>query len=152
MRYHSLVKRIVVDTNLLVAAIPSRDSAAGEVLKRCLTGKGYPLMSNVSFLAHEELLAREELFAAAPIDSNDRTALLDEVLSVCQWIDVAFLWRPDLPDERDNRLAELAVAGAAGYIVTANTKHVARDELVFNGFRVYRPSTLAAGGCLAWLH
>lgn len=46
MRYHSLVERIVVDTNVLVAAILSRDGAAREVLKRCLTGKVRPLMSN----------------------------------------------------------------------------------------------------------
>ena len=46
MRYHSLVERIVVDTNVLVATILSRDGAAREVLKRCLTGKVRPLMSN----------------------------------------------------------------------------------------------------------
>lgn len=141
MRYHSLVERIVVDTNVLVAAILSRDGAAREVLKRCLTGKVRPLMSNALFLEYEEVLAREELFSAAPIDSNDRTALLDAILSVCQWINVAFLWRPNLPDERDNHLVELAVAGAAGCIVTANIKHVARGELVFDSFRVCTPST-----------
>ena len=32
-----------------------------------------------------------ELFAAAPIDLNDRTALWDAVLSVCQGVNVAFL-------------------------------------------------------------
>lgn len=83
MRYHSLVERIVVDTNVLVAAILSRDGTAREVLKRCLTGKVRPLMSNALFLEYEEVLAREELFSAAPIDSNDRTALLDAILSVC---------------------------------------------------------------------
>ena len=43
-----------------------------------------------------------ELFAAAPIDLNDRTAPLDAVLSVCQGVKIAFLWCPNLPDERGN--------------------------------------------------
>jgi hypothetical protein len=33
---------------------------------------------------------------------------------------VYFLWRPNLPDEADNHLIELALAGAAQTIVTHN--------------------------------
>ena len=59
---------------------------------------------------------------------------MDAVLSVCQWTDIAFIWRPNLPDESDNHLIELAVAGNAQWIVTGNTKDLAAGELLFDGF------------------
>jgi len=134
-----MVSRIVIDTNVLVSAILSPDGAAREVLRRCLTGSARPLISNALFLEYEDVLAREGLFTAAPISAKDRAALLDAVLSVCQWINISFLWRPNLPDESDNHLIELAVAGNTEWIVTGNTKDIATGELVFDSFRIVTP-------------
>lgn len=134
-----MASRIVVDTNVLVSAILSPDGAAREVLRRCLNGKVRPLIGNALFLEYEDVLSREDLFAGAPVGPIDRATLLDAVLSVCQWIDVAFLWRPNLPDEADNHLIELAVAGNAQWIVTGNTRDVAAGELLFDTFHVVTP-------------
>ena len=138
-----MVQRIVVDTNVLVSAVLSPDGAAREVLRRCLTGAARPLISNALFLEYEDVLSREALFAAAPIGPDDRAALLDAVLGICQWINISYLWRPNLRDESDNHLVELAVAGNAAWIVTGNERDVAAGELVFDGFRVITP--------VAWL-
>lgn len=46
---------------------------------------------------------------------------------------------PNLPDERDDHLMELAVAGNAEYIVTRNLRDVARGELQFTSVRVRSP-------------
>ena len=134
-----MVQRIVVDTNVLVSAVLSPDGAAREVLRRCLTGAARPLVGNALFLEYEDVLSREALFAAAPIGPEDRAALLDAVLGVCQWINISYLWRPNLRDESDNHLVELAVAGNAAWIVTGNERDVAAGELVFDGFRVVTP-------------
>ena len=134
-----MVQRIVVDTNVLVSAVLSPDGAAREVLRRCLTGAARPLIGNALFLEYEDVLSREALFAAAPIGPEDRAALLDAVLGVCQWINISYLWRPNLRDESDNHLVELAVAGNAAWIVTGNERDVAAGELVFDGFRVVTP-------------
>ena len=128
-----------MDTNILVSAILSPDGAAREVLRRCLSGSAQPLMSNALFLEYEDVLSRQHLFAAAPIDSSEREALLDAFLGVSQWINIAFLWRPNLPDEADNYLIELAIAGNSKWIVTGNARDVAAGELVFDGFRVVTP-------------
>ena len=134
-----MVHRVVIDTNVLVAAVLSPDGAAREVLRRCLTGKAQPLIGNALFLEYEDVLSREDLFAAAPIGREDPAILLDAVLSVCQWINITFLWRPNLPDESDNHLIELAVAGNAELIITSNVRDVAAGELVFDGLRIVTP-------------
>ena len=51
----------------------------------------------------------------------------------------AFRTRPNLPDEADNHLVELAVAGGARFVVTRNLRDVARMELKFPGLRVLSP-------------
>ncbi|MCY4586445.1 MAG: putative toxin-antitoxin system toxin component, PIN family [Bryobacterales bacterium] len=129
----------MIDTNVLVAAVLSPDGAAREVLRRCLTGKAQPLIGNALFLEYEDVLSRDDLFAAAPIGREDRAILLDAVLSVCLWINITFLWRPNLPDESDNHLIELAVAGNAELIITSNVRDVAAGELVFDGLRIVTP-------------
>ena len=134
-----MVHRVVIDTNVLVSAILSPDGAAREVLRRCLTGKAQPLIGNALFLEYEDVLSREDLFAAAPVCREDRAILLDAVLSVCQWINITFLWHPNLPDESDNHLIELAVAGNAEWIITSNVRDVAAGELVFDGLRIVTP-------------
>lgn len=53
-------------------------------------------------------------------------------------------WRPNLPDEADNHVVELAVAGGAEAIVTHNTRDFARTELRFPGLRVVTPGELIA--------
>ena len=145
-----MARRIVVDTNILVSAILSPDGAAREVLRRCLTGRYRPLVGNALFLEYEDVLSREKLFAEAPIGPEDREALLDAFLGACQWIDIAFLWRPNLPDEADNHLVELAVAGNAEAIVTHNIRDVAAGELVFDGIRVLTPGSLLKEERLTW--
>ncbi len=135
-----MASRIVVDTNVLVSAVLSPDGTAREVVRRCLTGRALPLIGNALFLEYEDVLSREDLFARALIGRADREALLDAFLSVCRWTDIAFLWRPNLRDEADNHLVELAVAGNAEWIVTGNARHFANADLVFQGFRAAAPS------------
>lgn len=78
-----------------------------------MNGDAEPLIGNALFLEYEDVLSRDRLFEGAGINAEERSALLDAVLSVCRWTNVAFLWRPNLPDEADNHLIELAVAGSS---------------------------------------
>jgi len=67
------------------------------------------------------------------------TQLLDIFLSTCRWTRIYFGWRPNLPDEADNHLIELAVAGGAGHIVTSNLRDLRRAELSFPGIATVTP-------------
>lgn len=131
----------MVDTNVLVSAVLSPDGAAREVVRRCLMGRSRPLVSNALFREYEDVLARDELFAAALITSQDRAVLLDAFLGVCEWVSITFLWRPNLPDESDNHLIELAVAGHAESIITGNTEEIGVGELIFDTIRIVTPGT-----------
>ncbi len=131
--------RIVVDTNVFIAALLSPAGSNREVLRACLEGKAVPLMGAALFHEYEDLLGREELLAKCPLSSQERQLLLASFLSVAEWIRVYYLWRPNLPDEGDNHLIELAVAGAAEVIVTNNLRDVGRGELRFPGIRFLSP-------------
>lgn len=60
-----------------------------------------------------------------------RMELLDAFLSSCIWVPIYYLWRPNLRDEADNHLVELAIGGGATVIVTANKRDFSRAELLF---------------------
>ena len=63
----------------------------------------------------------------------------DALLAECHWVEVFYAWRPNLPDEADSHLIELAVAAQANAIMTLNVRNIARDELKFPSLRVLTP-------------
>ena len=137
--------RIVVDTNVFVAALSSPDGASREVLRQCLLGRHEPLMGQALFAEYESVLSRAGLFARSPISAQERNALWAAIASCCRWVRVYYLWRPNLPDEADNHVVELAVAGSAEVIVTHNTRDFKRAELHFPGLRILTPGESITG-------
>lgn len=61
-------------------------------------------------------------------------------MSVCEWVQVYYLWRPNLRDEGDNHVLELAVAGAASMIVTNNVSDFLDSNLRFPEIRILKPA------------
>jgi hypothetical protein len=53
-------------------------------------------------LVWQSRCAREALFATCRLGREEREAVLNAFLSVCQWQTVYYAWRPNLPDESDN--------------------------------------------------
>ena len=92
------------------------------------------------FLEYEDVLGREKLFERCPLSAEERDRLFAALAHVSEWSRVYFLWRPNLPDEADNHLLELAVAGRADIIVTQNVRDFQRGELYFPHIRVLRPA------------
>lgn len=131
--------RIVVDTNVFVGACQGL-GAANAVVAACLRGQCLPLMGAALLAEYEDVLGRADLFQGCRLNTAERAELLDIFLGVCEWTRVYFGWRPNLPDEGDNHLVELAVAGAASVIVTRNLRDVQRAELQFPGLRALAPA------------
>ncbi len=132
--------RIVVDTNVFLGACLGT-GAANAVIAACLNGRCVPLMGNALFNEYEDVFSRDELFANCKLTQAERAELLDVFFACCQWTRVYYSWRPNLPDEGDNHLVELAVAGAADLVVTRNLRDLKRMELVFPGLQIASPET-----------
>lgn len=134
----SLMVDIVLDTNVLVAALRSDGGAAREVLRRIFLGRYRPLFGNALWLEYEDLLGRD-VWTPATTD-GERRIILATLAQHGRWVSTYFGWRPNLPDEADNHLIELAVAGQATAIVTHNVRDVARGELIWKSLRVLTPA------------
>lgn len=130
--------RVVIDTNIFLGACLGT-GAANETVAACLRGLCTPLMGTALLTEYEDVLGRSELFSKCRLNSKERNDLLDIFLSVCEWTRVYYIWRPNLPDEADNHLIELAVAGGADLIVTRNLRDVQRGELQFPLLRIISP-------------
>jgi uncharacterized protein len=109
------------------------------VIRACLERRCQPLLGQILFLEYEDVLSRQELFRHCLLSKKERQELFAAFLSVCEWIQVYFLWRPNLADEGDNHLVELAIAGGAAAIVTNNVRDFRRAELRFPGVKVLTP-------------
>ena len=131
--------RVIVDTNVFVSALTSARGASREVLRLCFQQRCRPMMGLKLFLEYEDVLGRTELFESSPLSYAERERLFAAFANVSEWVKIYYLWRPNLPDEGDNHLIELAVAGGAGMIITHNVRHFERSELRFPEVRVLRP-------------
>jgi len=129
----------VIDTNVLTGALLKPAGHNRRVVRACLEGKWKPLIGQALFLEYEDVLGRSQLYRSSPLSKGEREELFAAFLSVCEWVEVYFSWRPNLPDEGDNHIVELAVAGGAAMIVTHNVRDFRRAQLRFPGLRELTP-------------
>jgi len=130
--------RAVIDTNIFLGACLG-SGAANQTVAACLRGQCTPIMGVALLTEYEDVMGRSELFGQCNLSLQERNDLLDIFLSVCEWTRVYYIWRPNLPDEADNHLIELAIAGGAELIVTRNLRDVQRGELQFPSLRIVSP-------------
>jgi len=141
----SIRMKVVVDTNIFVSAIMGAQSASRQIIRLCLQGELQPLMGNALLAEYEDVCSRAGLFDDFILSPADRNALLDAFLASCFWTPIYYLWRPNLRDEADNHVIELAVAGGAQTIITANIRDFARPALAFPGLNVCTAGSFLAG-------
>lgn len=134
--------RIVADTNVLVSACIGQGPAS-KVIEACFDGRFIPFMSGPLLMEYRDVLSRTEPFLHARLNAQERTALLEIFLSRCHWRTAYFKWRPNLVDEGDNHLLELAISANAHILVTSNIRDFGRAELKFPHIRIETPETAA---------
>jgi uncharacterized protein len=137
---------IVIDTCVFVSALLSESGASREVIRRCLLGRYTPCMSLALFTEYRDLLSREWVFTGCPLNPIERLELFHALMAVCRPTEIYYLWRPNLVDEADNHLLELALAGRAHAIVTHNRADFERSQLSFPEVRILTPSSLLQEG------
>jgi predicted nucleic acid-binding protein len=130
---------VVIDTNILVSALQRGGSTVRTLLRGCLTGAYQPLIGAALYSEYLDVCGRTELFVGSKLIMSEREEVLDAFFSACHWIEIYFLWRPNLSDEADNHLLELAVAGGAAAIITRNIRDFRRAELQFPQIEILTP-------------
>lgn len=133
---------MVLDTNVLAGAFLGRLGYNRRAIRACLEGRLQPLIGQALFCEYEDVLGRRDLFRSSPLSHGERQELFAAFLGVCEWVEVYFSWRPNLADEADNHLVELAVAGGAVAIVTNNIRRLQKGQLRFPDLRVLTPRAL----------
>lgn len=133
--------RIVVDTNIFVGACLTA-GAANQVMASCIEGRHIALFGNALFAEYEDVLSRTRVFDKSRLSAKERDELFEIFLSGCDSIRVYYQWRPNLRDEGDDHLMELAVAGNAKCIVTRNVRDFAQAQLLFPQVLILTPAQL----------
>lgn len=127
---------IVIDTNVMVAALKSRDGASFKLVMALTTGAYRPCLSVPLFIEYEAVLKRTDLVSS--LSSQDLDDFLDYFLSQSSIHEVFFLWRPFLKDPKDDLVLEAAVASQSKYLVTFNLRDFTDVDKYF-GIRVVTP-------------
>jgi putative PIN family toxin of toxin-antitoxin system len=131
--------RLVLDTDVLTAALRSDRGASRRLLVGALTGRFGLLVSVPLMIEYEAVLTREEHLAAAGASVEDVMTVLDALASVLEPVRLSFLWRPMLPDANDDMVLETAVNGRADLLVTFNRRHFEMASVPF-GIDVESPA------------
>jgi putative PIN family toxin of toxin-antitoxin system len=98
--------QVVLDTNVLVAGLRSSRGASFRVLS-LLPSQRFQIHLSVPLLAeYEAVLSRER--AVFGLSASDIDDVLDFLCQTAQLHEV-YLWRPFLPDARDEMILDLAV-------------------------------------------
>jgi putative PIN family toxin of toxin-antitoxin system len=128
--YNTIVKkrRVVLDTNVVLAALRSRRGASFKLLSLLAEGRFEIAISVPLLLEYEDVLGRH--ITAGLYGQQDIDDFLDYVCQVAHRQNIFFLWRPCLPDPKDDMVLELAVAAGCEAIVTYNQRDfVGADRL-----------------------
>ncbi len=114
------VRRVVVDTSIIVAALRTRHSAANAVLRLVAKRRLVALATPPLFLEYEDVLKRPEqqLVHGLAADVVDR--FLAELAALLEPVEIHFRWRPQARDPSDEMVLEAAINGTADALVTYN--------------------------------
>ena len=109
---------VVLDTNVLVAAIRSRGGASFRVLEQLGTGVFDVAVSVPLVLEYEDAMLRRR----GALSAQEVGDMIDYICSVARRQLIFYLWRPLLRDPKDDMVAEVAVAAGAEAVVTHNRR------------------------------
>ncbi|GAB4269997.1 MAG: putative toxin-antitoxin system toxin component, PIN family [Methylomicrobium sp.] len=140
-----MTKTVVVDTSVFISALIGVRGPSREIIRRCLKGGYKPLMSNALFQELEDVKGRARIKNKCPLSEQEVQELLNAYYSVCTWVPIYYLWRPNIADEGDNFLIELALAGNATHIITNNIADLTNSELSFPELKIVKPEQMLKG-------
>ena len=112
------IPNIVIDTNVVIAALRSKKGASFKLLSLVGTKRFKTHDSVALVLEYEAVIQRYRVELG--LSQDDVSDLVDSLCALAKHHKIYFLWRPSLPDANDELILELAVSAQCDYIVTHN--------------------------------
>jgi putative PIN family toxin of toxin-antitoxin system len=116
------MRRVVLDTDVVVAAMRSPGGVAAELLRRVHAGRLEMLASVTLFTEYEAVLTRPEQLRALGLSAAAVNGALDELAERVVRVRCWFQWRPQLRDPADEMVLEAGVNGRADALITFNLR------------------------------
>ena len=114
--------RAVMDTNVLYAALRSRQGASHELLDALWQRRWTLVLSQTTITEYEEILKREATTLRLNLAQIDR--LLDALCALAERHPTSDTWIPVLHDPDDEAFVQLAVEAKAESLVSHNLRHL----------------------------
>ena len=128
------MKRIVLDTNVLVAAGRSRRGASYRLVEMIGARSPFQLAVSVPLVLEYEMALKRR----TELSDDAVEAIVDYICQVADRQEIYFLWRPFLKDPADEMVLEVAVGAGVESIVSHNVGDFQGVEGRF-GIRVITP-------------
>lgn len=118
----AIAVRLVLDTDVVVAAMRSTGGASAAILRAGRRNRITLLASVPLALEYEAVCHKAEHRLASGLSEREVMTFVDAVIAMCDPVETHFLWRPQLRDPNDEMVLEAAVNGRADAIVTFNRR------------------------------
>jgi putative PIN family toxin of toxin-antitoxin system len=132
--------QVVIDTNVLAAALLSNRGASHRLLRLVGDHRWRINLSVPMVFEYEQTLKR--VCTGGVLSGSDIDSVMHFLCANANLRPIFFLWRPFLPDPKDDFVLELAVESRADFVITFNTKDFAGAERF--GVRVISPREFLA--------
>jgi len=136
----------ILDTNIIFAGLYSAFGASFQVLRAVKAGKIQPVLSVALLFEYEDVLKRNS--RKLGLTHWDIDAFLDNMCNLSSFQKIHYLWRPFLPDPKDDHVLELAVASQVKRITTFNVKDFKNVDKF--GVTIFSPKQLLEE--IEWVH
>lgn len=133
--------RVVIDTDVMVAAFDSPSGASRRLLMQVLDRKAELLLSIALMLEYESVLTRPRVLRMIGIEAAEVLAVLDELSGLCVPVAFDYRWRPVARDPDDDLVVETAINGHADAIATFNVADMTAGAARF-AIAVERPAAV----------
>lgn len=131
---------LTLDTNILYQALMSKTGASYFILQQVRNRKIQIALSVPVFFEYQDVLTRDKLLKNFKLQLNDVEKYLRFIAYIGKTFEIYFLLRPNLKDEKDNKIVELAVTSQSDYLITSNIRDFKNAELKFDQLKIITPS------------
>ena len=114
--------RVVLDTDVVVAAMRSPTGASAAMLRSLRRGRAVLLLSVPLALEYEAVCTTAAHRVAAGLSERQVDIFMSAIVAMAEPVETHFLWRPQLRDPNDEMVLEAAVNGRADALITFNLR------------------------------